>query len=639
GQEGLRPSGLRSSGSVCVLCSARPPAGQRGARAGLRGGGGAGQPRGRAQLGTEGLGLASAEGRGQPRGRAQLGTEGLGPASGGAGQPRGRAQLGTEGLGLASGGGGGRGGSRAVGRAQQAFPGLREAAPVPLRPADPASALTPSVLCPPFRSRSPGRPRTPAGARASGRPPHPRAACTAELPAEGAAPSGRSRRARSGGRRAEPGTAFARAEAEAGAFGGRDRGNPETLGRTGLAAARAAGAGGSARPGARGTQRAGRPGRRAEPPPGVRAAGGAAPEVSVRRPWGGRRAWGAAAAAAAGGGGSGGSGAGRQRPGRAPGAGGRQGVRGRRGAEANEDKTMSTNLKYLSLGILVFQTTSLVLTMRYSRTLKEEGPRYLSSTAVVVAELLKIMACILLVYKDSKCSLRALNRILHDEILNKPMETLKLAIPSGIYTLQNNLLYVALSNLDAATYQVTYQLKILTTALFSVSMLSKKLGVYQWLSLVILMTGVAFVQWPSDSQELDSKELSAGSQFVGLMAVLTACFSSGFAGVYFEKILKETKQSVWIRNIQLGFFGSIFGLMGVYIYDGELVSKNGFFQGYNRLTWIVVILQALGGLVIAAVIKYADNILKGFATSLSIILSTLISYFWLQDFVPTSLKE
>ncbi|KAH0516008.1 Hippocampus abundant transcript 1 protein [Microtus ochrogaster] len=296
---------------------------------------------------------------------------------------------------------------------------------------------------------------------------------------------------------------------------------------------------------------------------------------------------------------------------------------------------MSANLKYLSLGILVFQTTSLVLTMRYSRTLKEEGPRYLSSTAVVVAELLKIMACIFLVYKDSKCSVRALNRVLHDEILNKPMDTLKLAIPSGIYTLQNNLLYVALSNLDAATYQVTYQLKILTTALFSVSMLGKKLGVYQWLSLVILMAGVAFVQWPSDSQEVNSKEISTGSQFVGLMAVLTACFSSGFAGVYFEKILKETKQSVWIRNIQLGFFGSIFGLMGVYIYDGELVSKNGFFQGYNQLTWIVVVLQALGGLVIAAVIKYADNILKGFATSLSIILSTIISYFWLQDFVPT----
>lgn len=50
--------------------------------------------------------------------------------------------------------------------------------------------------------------------------------------------------------------------------------------------------------------------------------------------------------------------------------------------------------------------------------------------------------------------MRALNSILRQEIAHKPIETLKLAIPSGIYTLQNNLLYVALSNLDAATYQV-----------------------------------------------------------------------------------------------------------------------------------------------------------------------------------------
>lgn len=45
--------------------------------------------------------------------------------------------------------------------------------------------------------------------------------------------------------------------------------------------------------------------------------------------------------------------------------------------------------------------------------------------------------------------------LLKGEIVNKPVETMKLAIPAGIYTLQNNLLYVALSNLDAATYQVT----------------------------------------------------------------------------------------------------------------------------------------------------------------------------------------
>ncbi|XP_041660041.1 solute carrier family 35 member A3b [Cheilinus undulatus] len=295
-------------------------------------------------------------------------------------------------------------------------------------------------------------------------------------------------------------------------------------------------------------------------------------------------------------------------------------------------------LKYLSLGVLVLQTTSLVLTMRYSRTLKQDGPRYLASSAVVSAEVLKILTCTLLVLVENKFSVRAMNQLLKEEIVNKPTQTLKLAIPAGIYTLQNNLLYVALSNLDAATYQVTYQLKILTTALFSVSMLGKKLGLNQWLSLLFLMAGVTLVQWPTDSAgDSEQKILSAGSQFVGLMAVLMACVSSGFAGVYFEKILKETKQSVWVRNIQLGLFGFVFSFGGMMVYDGQRVRESGIFQGYNTITNIVVVLQALGGLVVAVVIKYADNILKGFATSLSIILSAVISYLMLEDFSPTSL--
>lgn len=53
-------------------------------------------------------------------------------------------------------------------------------------------------------------------------------------------------------------------------------------------------------------------------------------------------------------------------------------------------------------------------------------------------------------------SVHGMKQLLREEIVNKPVETLKLAIPAGIYTLQNNLLYVALSNLDAATYQVIH---------------------------------------------------------------------------------------------------------------------------------------------------------------------------------------
>lgn len=44
------------------------------------------------------------------------------------------------------------------------------------------------------------------------------------------------------------------------------------------------------------------------------------------------------------------------------------------------------------------------------------------------------------------------------------------------------------------SFQVTYQLKILTTALFSVLMLRKSLSRVQWVSLLLLFAGVAIVQ-------------------------------------------------------------------------------------------------------------------------------------------------
>ncbi|PFX15653.1 UDP-N-acetylglucosamine transporter [Stylophora pistillata] len=277
--------------------------------------------------------------------------------------------------------------------------------------------------------------------------------------------------------------------------------------------------------------------------------------------------------------------------------------------------------------------------MRYSRTLHQEGDQmYIASTAVVFAEIFKVCACIVVVFHQSKYRWSVFRGQLREEIYDKPWETLKLAVPSGLYTIQNNLLFVALSNLDAATYQVTYQLKILTTALFSVCMLHKKLGVLKWISLLLLMLGVTLVQWhPDKGKESTTKDISVSGKFIGLIAVLTACCSSGFAGVYFEKILKGTKASIWMRNIQLGTFGVIFGLVAVYGNDGKAVSNQGFLQGYNNITWIVISLQAFGGLVVAAVVKYADNILKGFATSVSIVVSSLVSFYFLNDFKPTNL--
>ena len=81
-----------------------------------------------------------------------------------------------------------------------------------------------------------------------------------------------------------------------------------------------------------------------------------------------------------------------------------------------------------------------------------------------------------------------------------------------------------------------------------------------------------------------------------------ACFSSGFAGVYFEKLLKGSSTGVWMRNIQLGFFGTIIGYISVYTYDYKAVTENGFFQGYNSVVWTVIALQVYSYFIV--ILKY-----------------------------------
>jgi len=280
------------------------------------------------------------------------------------------------------------------------------------------------------------------------------------------------------------------------------------------------------------------------------------------------------------------------------------------------------SIKYGALAILVLQNTFLVVFMRYSRT--QEGPKYASSTAVVCMECLKFITCVLVIFSQRNFSLKSTINDFKLEVINRPDEILKISVPALLYVGQNNLLYYALSHLDTPTFQVGYQVKILTTALFSVIMLGRKLSKMQWISLIILTIGVSMAQLSAQSDTSKGE-----NSFLGFVAVLSAACTSGFSGVYFEKMLKGSSTTLWMRNIQMVISSIILALFGVY-WSGDYndsVYQNGFFYGYTNITWMVVLLQAVGGLVVAVVVKYADNILKGFAASFSILTSCFVCIF------------
>jgi solute carrier family 35 (UDP-sugar transporter), member A1/2/3 len=167
------------------------------------------------------------------------------------------------------------------------------------------------------------------------------------------------------------------------------------------------------------------------------------------------------------------------------------------------------SIKYGALALLVLQNTFLVVFMRYSRT--SDGPLYATSTAVVMMEvgyysyliccrnnqhcvqICKFVCCFFVILCEAG-GIGKFITVLKNELTI--IEIVKVSVPSLVYTVQNNLLYFALSHLDAATYQVCYQVntfeilcsflpsiisfdlqsKILTTAIFSVFLLNKQLS-------------------------------------------------------------------------------------------------------------------------------------------------------------------
>ena len=314
--------------------------------------------------------------------------------------------------------------------------------------------------------------------------------------------------------------------------------------------------------------------------------------------------------------------------------------------------SMAKNVLFKA-ALLVFmclQNAALNLVARYSRVVALSGDNsdgYAKTTLVLVCEAVKVMVAfafytiaerdtLVLEPKLFTFPVREAAQQLIATTLQQPLEVAKLMVPSLLYVVQNNLVLVAAENLEGPVLAIFAQLKILTTAFFSVVVLKKKLGSQQYIALAMLFLGVCCVQLsqmqgastdaePEAHPEAETFEISADAEaleqpqeiegvtgdggvknwVVGVQAELGAVCISGFAGVYFEKVLKESEISVWVRNVHLGLFGIVLAGLAIRATpnDVNLVKTNGFFGGYNSIVWSLVMIQAFGGLLVAAVVK------------------------------------
>jgi UDP-sugar transporter A1/2/3 len=285
--------------------------------------------------------------------------------------------------------------------------------------------------------------------------------------------------------------------------------------------------------------------------------------------------------------------------------------------DANSGGITAMGLKVLIL--LAVQNSSKNLLMRY---VMKEKPDFLSSAAVIGSECTKLSLSLFYILCIEKQSVASIIKYFKDDWKN----TLLVSVPASAYNLQMSLEYIALANLDAAMFSVLVQTKLVFTAVFSAIVIRKKLKYIQVISLTLLTVGVMLcnMKFGVDQGVSNSK---------GIIATLGIAVSSGFASVYTEKVIKSQRlaspvtgqYSLAYTQVQLASM-SLFTI-GIYacLVDFKKIVQHGLFYNFNGGAFLTVFNSAIGGLIVAGVLKYADSVLKGYATAVSVIGTGIMS--------------
>lgn len=193
------------------------------------------------------------------------------------------------------------------------------------------------------------------------------------------------------------------------------------------------------------------------------------------------------------------------------------------------------------------------------------------------------------------------------------------AVPAAIYTFKNLLQYEILRHMAAPEYQILKNLNILTTGVLCRVFLGKVLTLRDWIGLILLSIGCTISQ----------VDFKVGSTFIlhrGLLLAFLMAFSSSFAGVYTEKILKtQTHKHIHVQNLYMYSFGFGFNAcFACYTHELEGMAVT-LLRGFRPLVWVMIVNHACSGIAVSYVMKFAGNIAKVQATSLAMVLTTSIS--------------
>lgn len=200
-------------------------------------------------------------------------------------------------------------------------------------------------------------------------------------------------------------------------------------------------------------------------------------------------------------------------------------------------------------------------------------------------------------------------------------------LPAAIYALQNSLLQISYKNLDSLTFSMLNQTKIFFTAFFTYLMLRQKQSVQQIGALFLLLVAAVLLSVGEGSSKGSTGGNADQILFYGIIPVLVASVLSGLASSLCQWASQVKKHSSYLMTIEMSIVGCICLLASTLKSpDGEAMRQHGFFYGWTPITWIPVISNALGGILVGLITSYAGGVRKGFVIVSALLVTALLQF-------------
>ena len=279
------------------------------------------------------------------------------------------------------------------------------------------------------------------------------------------------------------------------------------------------------------------------------------------------------------------------------------------------------------------------------------------SSVVLVQELVKFGIAGALYYSGTKAETREID---FNGWSVKTWITLA-GLPAFLYTIQNVATLMAQQNLEALTFNVLNQSKILSAALSCYFVMGKRQSNIQMISLCILMLSTLVIEQilkPSTILSIArggvitfGGKSSTGTRHYthGVVPLMVASLLSGMAGALTQSSTQGSQggmpiwgkrrgsnakptatrppRNAYLFSMELSIASVILLLVSLILSsDGRsiILSPRTFFSNWTPETLIPVLTNSLGGILVGLVTKHAGSVRKGFALIFGLLLSGLL---------------